>query len=107
MSVFAVAIHYSSMCYTDSPWNALPSASTDSVLYDGQVQLLHPNTTLPGQQVSFGLVYVHIQQRWGTIYQNVPLSSYTADSLCIQLGYTQADPLSITTRQLSNAFFSP
>ena len=87
-------------------WNELPAGPTKSHVYDGQLWLLPPNTTSPERQVSFGQVYINIAKEWAYINQTVPLSSYAADSLCIQLGYTQADPHSITTpKQLTSVTF--
>lgn len=72
--------------------------------------LYPPADTHPGHQVSFGLLLVSLDSVWGRVIQqptsNVMFGSHAANSVCRQLGYTQADPTSITTVLNSNLTFS-
>ncbi len=60
-----------------------------------------------GHQVSFGLVliYMHLNgyNLWGVITQDKtqPFTRIAADSVCRQMGYTEADPKNITTAKNS------
>ncbi len=65
-----------------------------------------------GYQVSFGLVliYMHVDgsdDTWGVITQNKtqPFTRNAADSVCRQMGYTEANPNHITTVKNSNTSY--
>ncbi len=65
-----------------------------------------------GHQVSFGLVLIYMQvngdHSWGVITQDQtkPFTRNAADSVCRQMGYTEADPKNITTQKNSNTRYS-
>ena len=66
--------------------------------YDGQVRLCPPSApsgmaTSGEASVSMGLVQIYLNGDWGQINQytfNHTLGSHEADSICRQLGYTNA-----------------
>ena len=74
--------------------------------YRGQLELcppdeLHDDPSYPAIQVSFGLVSVFLHSVWGSLNDNTPLSSplqsFEVDSICRQLGFTQAVEGSLRT----------
>ncbi|XP_064402312.1 uncharacterized protein LOC135348078 isoform X4 [Halichondria panicea] len=89
-------------CGPDESWNKVPNEG-----YIGQVLLLHPENTAPGYQVSFGLVLIYMHDTWGVIAQNKtqPFTRNAADSVCRQMGYTEANPNHITTAKNSNTSY--
>ena len=60
-----------------------------------------------GYQVSFGLVLIYMHDTWGVIAQNKtqPFTRNAADSVCRQMGYTEANPNHITTAKNSNTSY--
>ncbi|XP_064402310.1 uncharacterized protein LOC135348078 isoform X2 [Halichondria panicea] len=93
-------------CGSDESWNKVPNEG-----YIGQVLLLHPKNTAPGHQVSFGLVLIYMYRNgyssWGIITQDPtqPFTLNAANSVCRQMGYTEADH--ITTAKNSNSHYDP
>ena len=78
--------------------------------YVGQVRLCSPNGFPDGvKSVSMGLVQIYLYGAWGGINQynsSHPLGSYTGDSICRQLGYTNAVAGSAMTQMSASSILS-
>ena len=89
----------------------IDNTATSVQEYDGQVRLCPPSVspamvTSSKVSVSMGLVQIRLNNEWRQINQynlSHPLGSHEADSICRQLGYTNAISSStITQRAASN-----
>ena len=77
--------------------------------YEGQVNLCPPDGFPLGKQsVSTGLVQIHLYREKKGINQNTSqrLKTHVADSICRQLGYTNAVTNSPATAKTTNQNFS-
>ena len=78
--------------------------------YSGQVRLCSPDGFDDGNQsVSIGLVQIYLYGGWGGINQynsSHPLASHSADSICRQLGYTNAVAGSVMTQTSASSWLS-
>ena len=78
--------------------------------YNGQVRLCSPDGfPVRTQSVSIGLVQIYLYGGWGGINQHNfshPLGSNTANSICRQLGYTNAVAGSVMTQKSASSWLS-
>ena len=79
--------------------------------YEGQVWLCPPDGADAGplHQISMGLVLIFLHNEWGAINERnieTSLRTYRANSICRQLGYSQAVPDSTLTVEGASARYT-